>query len=125
LPKEEVDNYFVWRQRDAERNSVAMLAQSHFSHKMLHGKDRTNMLDMLMGKGINWNDIPTWQKRGWGVERTVVARSPADNTVVPFDPEDHDQIIRTSLDPDMEIPIFSQDRDYVKKHVNADLKASD
>lgn len=30
-------DYFKWRQKDAEANSVSMKAQSHFSHKMLHG----------------------------------------------------------------------------------------
>lgn len=34
----EVGNYFVWRQKDAKRNSVSMLAQSIFSHKVLQGK---------------------------------------------------------------------------------------
>src|SRR5690606_41509505 len=33
----EVANYFLWRQRDAVRNSISMAAQAHFSHKRLHG----------------------------------------------------------------------------------------
>src|SRR4030067_815156 len=30
LPREEVANYFVWRQRDAERNSVSLAAYENF-----------------------------------------------------------------------------------------------
>ena len=30
----EVCNYFIWRQRDWERNSIQMLAQSLYSHKV-------------------------------------------------------------------------------------------
>src|ERR1700684_3342669 len=33
----EVANYFLWRQRDAVRNSISMAAQAHFPHKRLQG----------------------------------------------------------------------------------------
>ena len=36
IPKEEVANYFVWRQRDWERNSIQMFGRSMFSAKQLH-----------------------------------------------------------------------------------------
>lgn len=40
-----------------------MLAQSHFSHKELHKKNKSMMHDMLMlDKGVNWNDLdPLWK----------------------------------------------------------------
>ena len=47
LPKEEVNNYFVWRQQDATRNSIQMVAQSNFSHKELQGKSCNVLQDML------------------------------------------------------------------------------
>src|SRR5258706_22375 len=34
IPKEDVNNYFWWRQIDCIRNSIQMLAQSNFSHKV-------------------------------------------------------------------------------------------
>jgi len=37
LPREEVVNYFVWRQQDATRNSIQMVGQANFSQKQLHG----------------------------------------------------------------------------------------
>ncbi len=63
----EVENYFVWRQNDAVRNSIQGLAQAHFSAKQLHGKGQTDMHEMLHGVGVNWNDLPIDQKRGRGV----------------------------------------------------------
>ena len=60
----EVQNCFVWRQQDATRNSVSMLAQSHFSHKELHKKSTPDMHEMLHSKGINWNDLLIDEKRG-------------------------------------------------------------
>lgn len=65
IPKEEVANVIYWRQLDASRNSIQMLGQSNFSHKELQNKSCNQIQDMLMiEKGINWNNIPTYQKRG-------------------------------------------------------------
>ncbi len=62
----EVANYFLWRQRDAVRNSVSMAAQAKFSHRELHGKNSGEMQEMLhFHHGINWNDYPDTCKRGW------------------------------------------------------------
>ena len=60
----EVENYFIWRQADAVRNSISMTAQSLYSHKELNGKSTADMQDMCMDKGVNWNDQPTGFKRG-------------------------------------------------------------
>ncbi len=61
----EVANYFVWRQRDAVRNSISMAAQSMFSHKRLHGLNGDQMQELLFtGQGVNWNDYPDGCKRG-------------------------------------------------------------
>ena len=61
---EEVVNCFIWRQQDAERNSIQMLAQSLYSHKELHGKNTSVLQDMCMEKGHNWNDLCWSKKRG-------------------------------------------------------------
>lgn len=66
----EVENYFIWRQNDASRNSIQGLCQAHFSHKQLHGMGQKEMHDMLHGIGINWNDCPTVEKRGRGITRS-------------------------------------------------------
>jgi tRNA(His) 5'-end guanylyltransferase len=65
IPKEEVTNLIYWRQLDASRNSIQMVGQANFSHKELQNKSCNDIQDMLMiQKGINWNDLPTYQKRG-------------------------------------------------------------
>ena len=61
----EVENYFVWRQQDATRNSVSMTAQAHFPHERLQGKSTGQMQEMLWSEhGVNWNDQPGGFKRG-------------------------------------------------------------
>jgi tRNA(His) 5'-end guanylyltransferase len=60
----EVYNAFLWREQDATRNSLQMAARSLYSHKQLHGKGYAALHDMLHEKGVNWNDLPAFFKRG-------------------------------------------------------------
>ena len=64
IPKEEVVNYFLWRQRDWERNSLQMLARSVFSHNELQGKKTPEMHEMLHTKKINWANLDGKWKNG-------------------------------------------------------------
>lgn len=65
IPKEEVANLIYWRQLDATRNSIQMVGQANFSKKELQNKSCNQIQDMLMTqKGIKWNDLPSYQKRG-------------------------------------------------------------
>lgn len=65
IPREEVTNLIYWRQLDATRNSIQMVGQANFSHKELQNKSCNMIQDMLFQKkGINWNDYPTYMKRG-------------------------------------------------------------
>lgn len=91
----EVENYFIWRQQDATRNSISGLAQAHFSAKQLHGVNNAQMQEMLFReKGINWNDIPTDEKRG----RAVV-----------YDNE--------AWRVDKDIPVFTANREYLSSRI--------
>jgi tRNA(His) guanylyltransferase len=61
----EVANYFVWRQRDAVRNSVLMAGQAQFGHGALQNVNVKQIQEKLFAeKGINWNDYPDGFKRG-------------------------------------------------------------
>ena len=64
IPKEEVCNYFIWRQKDWERNSLQMLARATFSAKQLHKKGRNEIQDMLDLKGISWLNLDEKWKNG-------------------------------------------------------------
>lgn len=68
----EVANYFLWRQRDAVRNSISMAAQAKISHRDLHGVNTGEMQELLWSRhGINWNDYPDGAKRGRVTTRKV------------------------------------------------------
>lgn len=64
----EVENYFIWRQKDAERNSLSAFARTVYSDTELHGKSMSAIHEMLHMKGLNWNDLPSAQKRGVVIE---------------------------------------------------------
>lgn len=70
----EAANVFLWRELDATKNSVSMAARSVYSHKALQNKSRSDMMDLLMEKGINWNDYPTFFKRGTYIKRVLSSR---------------------------------------------------
>lgn len=120
LPREEVVNAFIWRQQDATRNSVQSLAHANFSHKELHHKDQREMQDMLMSKGINWNDCPTVQKRGACVVKETYE-------IDAHEPGDHwrptGTATRTRWVVDAEIPIFTQDRNYIQRFVDTEVQS--
>lgn len=81
LPNEmELANTFIWREIDAVRNSVSMLAQANFSHKELQGKDRKAMLTMLEEKGIRWNELRSDLKQGAYFKRVLVNKELDDET---------------------------------------------
>lgn len=110
IPKEEVCNYFIWRQQDATRNSIQMVGQANFSHKELQNKSCDKIQDMLMlEKNINWNDFDTVKKRGSCCTKTGI------HTVVNM--QSGEQVERLVWEIDAEIPIFTQDRNYVEKFV--------
>ncbi len=65
IPREEVSNYFLFRAKDWERNSIQMYAQSLFSHKQLQNKKKNDIHEMLYSIGKNWtNDLTDQQKNG-------------------------------------------------------------
>lgn len=118
LPKEEVTNNFYWRQLDASRNSIQMVGQANFSHKELQHKSCNDIQDMLMTqKGINWNDLSTYQKRGSCVVRNKVVLE-CDEVTEKCMLRDQKQGENNWI-IDKDIPIFKGDgREYIERFVN-------
>ncbi len=47
IPKEDVLNYFIWRQKDCYKNSVSAVAQYYFSNKELYKKSTKERIEMI------------------------------------------------------------------------------
>ena len=124
IPKEEVTNLIYWRQLDASRNSIQMVGQANFSHKELQNKSCNQIQDMLMEhKGINWNDLPIYQKRG---SCCIKIKNKIDEVMIneqqKFGEDKVTKIVSIEKSHwiiDKEIPIFKGDnREYIDKLIN-------
>lgn len=114
IPKEEVTNFIYWRQLNAFRNSIQMLGQANFSHKKLQNKSLDDIQDMLIDKGINWNDLPAHQKRGSCCVRNKIVIS-TDGTTETVQLRDSSESENAWI-IDKEIPIFKgKGREYIDK----------
>lgn len=73
---ERVEDYFRWRQEDANRNALNahcywMLRKEgksvHAATSELKGKGVAYKNELLFSRGINYDKLPSWQKRGVGL----------------------------------------------------------
>lgn len=94
LQKEEVNNYFVWRQQDAIKNAIQMIGRTYFTHRELDNKNGKDIIDMLDSIGINYHSYSTCEKRGTCCIKT-----------------EQGWIL------DKEIPVFKDNKDYIEKLV--------
>ena len=98
LPKEEVVNYFVWRQQDAIRNSKSALGQANYSQKVLNGLSSNQIIEKCKAElAIDWNDFKGEQK--WG---TVVTKVQVEGE-------------RPKWTMDIDPPLFVELREYIEK----------
>lgn len=118
LPKEEVVNYFIWRQQDAIKNSISMVAQSLFSHKSLQSLTGLEMVSkMLEDKSIVYDEAYSVIERRGSVthrlepveyEKTITMKDGTKKTI---------KYIRSSWGIDDNIPIFKDDKEYIDKFI--------
>lgn len=92
LQKEEVNNYFVWRQQDAIKNAIQMVGRAYFTHKELENKNGRDIIDMLDTLHINYHSFSTCEKRGTCCIKTD-----------------------KGWELDTEIPIFKDNKEYIEK----------
>jgi tRNA(His) guanylyltransferase len=116
--------YFMWREEDATRNSIAMAAHTHFSASELKDKNRSAQIDMLYTKGINWNAYSAGFKRGTYVRRTTemrhlteaeLARIPEDRR--PTEPVMRGIIVTVPLPPVRSIKNLAEVLFYANNHI--------
>lgn len=96
IPREDVENYFIWRQQDAVRNSILSLGYKYFSHKDLLNLSCDQVQEKLFSeKEINWNNCSIKLKHGFAVAKHSIGWK-----------------------IDLDIPEFSKERGYVELLVN-------
>lgn len=115
--KERVTDYFVWRQEDAHRNSLNAHCYWVLRKEGIDPNDATMKLEgqsvaykneLLFQKGVNYNELPSWQKRGIGIYFR-------DTQKEGFNPVKKEKVItqRRELFVDYEIPLGEDYRNFI------------
>jgi tRNA(His) 5'-end guanylyltransferase len=120
--RERVADYFAWRQEDAHRNSLNAWCYWTLRKEgcsvgeataALEGKSVSYKNELLFQRGINYNDLPSWQKRGIGVFYQDVPKEG-------FNPLTKEQVqtLRRELIADFELPIGEEYRRFITTFLN-------
>lgn len=122
--KQEVNNYFLWRQLDAFKNCVS----SYCYHsgvpgvrKAVHGLSTKERQEWLFKNcGVNIDKVPTWQKRGFCVRKhkqLLPLKQAVDFATLKKaikNGQDPERLVeRTKWKADWEIPEFNKETSYV------------
>ena len=98
---EEVLNYFVWRQKDATRNSISMASHALLGHTLSMNKSGAEKQEAMFEQvGVNWNDYADVYKRG-----SVIAKQEVKVT-------NGDAEATRNRWQEIETPIFTKDREF-------------
>ena len=112
-----VADYFLWRQEDSHRNSLNAHCYWALRHEGISARKATSMLEgmsvsdkneLLFSKGINYNDLSNWQKRGVGVSFAEVQKEG-------FDPikQEKTQTTRRELTVNYDLPLDDNYRQFI------------
>ena len=124
---ERVQDYFLWRQEDAHRNSLNshcywMLRKKGMSvseaTKALEGQSVAFKNELLFQNGINFDKLPSWQKRGMGLYWDTVFKEG-------FNPiTDSTEIAeRRALKVDMELPLRDEYAAFISRLLNTGISS--
>lgn len=112
-----VVDYFRWRNEDAHRNALnahcywklrADGQSQQTATKRIEGISTADKNELLFGYGINFNELPAWQKRGIGVywkEQPHTGLNPSTGLEV--------QVVRRKLFADLELPMKAEYENFV------------
>lgn len=115
--KSRVADYFLWRQEDSHRNSLnahcywALRKEGQSQNAAtseLESKSVSYKNELLFQKGINYNDLPLWQKRGMGIYFKNIDKEG-------FNPITNETVItqRRELVVDYELPVGEDYREFI------------
>ena len=122
LPNENlVKDYFSWRQEDSHRNSLNawcywILRKDNLNarraSKELEKQNNSYKNELLFQYGINYNDLPNWQKRGVGVAKTTYQKEG-------FNPLTKETVIvtRHKVDCNYDLPVGEEYHKYIEQFI--------
>ena len=109
----EACNTLLWRELDATKNALSMATREYYSTKELFKKNSSDKNEMLFKKGVNFNDYPTFFKRGTYIQRRVVTKKFTAEEIEKLPPKhaarkNPDLIVERSEVREVELPPLSK-----------------
>lgn len=113
VPKDEVCNYFIWRQKDWERNSVHMLGRDYFSHNEMHGWSNADVKNKLWDEHkVSWEDLESWKKNGVVIRKETIEEV-VDHPKAPDELVERNRFVTYRDD----VPRFAKSRSFINDKV--------
>lgn len=124
--KQLVEDYFRWRNEDAHRNALNAhcywrLRQDSFTQSeataKIEGMSIAGKNELLFQYGMNFNELPNWQKRGIGVYWK-------DTEKEGFNPKTNEKVLvdRLELFTDFELPMREQYNQFISELIDRNEK---
>ncbi len=124
LPRiQDVEDYFRWRNEDAHRNALnahcywVLRKQGESAiqaTKTIEGRPTAFKNELLFQQGINFNELPNWQKRGVGLYWKNVEKegwNPVKETVV--------HSTRREIEIDIDLPMGDAYNAFIRERIHA------
>lgn len=125
LPRQgDVVDYFRWRAEDALRNALNAHCYWHLRHEgqtrraataQISGLSTAAKNELLFQQGINFNDLPAWQKRGVGMYWRDEQREGLNPLT-----QQPTQTTRRGLHTDFELPVGAAYTTFIQELISAD-----
>lgn len=122
LPTQQlVVDYFRWRQEDAHRNALhahcywkarSLGASATQATALFSGKSMAAKNEYLFQQGINFNELPNWQKRGTGVYWATVNKEGVNKKTGEIT-----QATRRRLKIDDELPMKDKYDEFIRQFI--------
>jgi tRNA(His) 5'-end guanylyltransferase len=121
--QQEVINYFRWRNEDAHRNALNSHGywclrgdgkNARQATKMMDGLSVAAKNELLFQHGINFNELPNWQKRGVGLYWQTVEK-------IGYNPLTKEQVLTTrqQIYRDFNLPMKDEYSQFVSKIIQS------
>lgn len=126
--KQLVEDYFRWRNEDAHRNSLNAycywrLRQDNFSQNeattKIKGMSIADKNELLFQYGVNFNELPNWQKRGIGFYWKESKKEG-------FNPKSNEKVLvdRRELFTDFELPMREDYNQFISELIDRNEKTN-
>jgi len=109
----EATNSFLDREYATTKNSISIAAETLYSPNELKYKNGSEKQEMMFQKGVNWNDYPSFYKRGTYIQKKI-KEDKLDIEDIELLPEKHaarqnpDMIIKRNVIVELDLPPLSK-----------------